>query len=106
MSVKEVNSKKFDVLHKKRIDLKRCPACPNYDAEIVIPMPIYGKYANTVYVKCKQCGHQTHHHSAITCFSDTETSRYGSWVTDKSLMHAIYSAIEEWNSGRSENATL
>ena len=102
MSVKEVSARKFDALHRKRIDLKKCPVCPNYDAEIVIPMPVYGKYANTVYVKCKQCGYQTTHHSAITCFSDTEQHRYGSWITDKSLMHAIYSAIEEWN-GRSEN---
>jgi ribosomal protein L37E len=104
MTVKEVNSKKFDVLHNKRIDLKKCPICPNYDAEIIIPMPIYGKYMNTVYVRCKQCGHQTHHHSATTAFVDTERNRYGSWVTDKSLMHAIYSAIEEWN-GRSKNGT-
>lgn len=105
MSVKDVSAKKFDALHKKRIDLKRCPKCPNYDAEIIIPMPIYGKYMNKVYVKCKQCGHRTGLHSAVTCFYDTDSSRYGSWVIEKSLMHAIYSAIEEWNGERSENGT-
>lgn len=45
MSVKDVSAKKFDALHKKRIDLKRCPACPNYDAEIIIPN----------FVKCTKC---------------------------------------------------
>ena len=101
---KEVNSRKFDALHKKRIDIGRCPACPNYDAEIIIPMPIYGKYQNTVYIKCKSCGYQTSHHKTVSYFNDAEQHRYGSWVTEKSLMHAIYSAIEEWN-GRSENET-
>lgn len=99
--IKEVNSRKFDALRKK-IDLRACPICSNLDAEIKISMQFYGKYANTVYVECKQCGHKTSHHPAITCFNDTEQHRFGSWITDKSLMHAIYSAIEEWN-GRSEN---
>ncbi len=102
MRIKEVNSKKFDALHEKRIALNRCPACPNYDAEIIIPMPVYGKYENKVYVRCKQCGYQTHYHSAVALFGDTESKRYGSWVTDKSLIHAIRSAIEEWNGERKE----
>lgn len=103
MSVKDVNSKKFDALHKKRIDLKRCPACPSLSADIIFSMPVYGKDWNSVYVKCRQCGHQTKHHPATTCFNDTEQHRFGSWVIEKSLMHAIYSAIEEWNGERSEN---
>lgn len=102
MSVKEVSKKKFDALYDKRIDLKKCPVCENYDAEIIIPMPVYGKYANTVYIKCKQCGHQTKHHRAINCFIDTEQNRYGSFVTDKSLMRAMYGALNEWNNERSE----
>ena len=102
IAVKEVNSKKFDALYKKRITVGRCPVCPNYDAEIIMPVPIYGKYQNTVYIRCKQCGYETHHHSAVTCFNDTESSRFGSFVTEKSLMHAIHSAIEEWHGERSE----
>lgn len=102
MSVKYVSAKKFNALYEKRISLKRCPVCPNYDAEIIIPVPIYGRYQNTVYVRCKQCGHQTKHHSAVTRFNDKESNRFGSWVTDKSLLHAIRSAIEEWNGERRE----
>jgi RNase P subunit RPR2 len=104
MSIKDVNSKKFDVLHKKKIDLKSCPICSHLDAEVKLSMKFYGKEASTVYVECKQCGRKTGYHPAVTCFNDTEQHRFGSWITDKSLMHAIYSAIEEWNGERrSEN---
>ena len=102
MSIKDVKAKKFDALHKKRIDLKKCPVCFDCDAEIIMPIQYFGSYNKTVYIKCKQCGRQTKHHSAITCFNDTKQHRFGSWVTDKSFMHAIHSAIEEWNGERRE----
>lgn len=100
MRIKDVNSKKFDVLRKKKIDLKSCPICAHLDAEVKLSMKFYGKNASTVYVECNQCGRKTGYHPAVTCFNDIEQHRYGSWIIEKSLMHAIYSAIEEWNGER------
>ena len=103
MSVKDVSAKKFDVLYNKRISTNSCPACHNHGTEIIVNLPLYGNRANAVYVKCKHCGFSSGDHSAVACFHDTEQNRYGSFVIEKSLMHAIYSAVEEWNGERREN---
>lgn len=104
MSVKEVNSKKFDVLHKKRIDLKKCPKCPNIGGEIIIPLICFGSKWRRVYVRCDNCGYETKSYDANTLLNDTESKRYGNLALDKSLMNAIHNAVNDWN-GRSENGT-
>lgn len=102
MQTREVSAKKFDALKKKSIVLNACPCCPNFGAEIIIPMTAYGCKTRSVYVRCKYCGYETKNYNAATPFDDTENKRYGSFVIDKSLMNAIHSAVNDWN-GRSGN---
>lgn len=101
---KEVNSRKFDAIMKKGINLGKCPRCPNIGGEIIIPLTCFGSKWRRVYIRCDNCGFETKSFDANTCLNDTENHRFGNFVIEKSLMHAIYSAIEEWN-GRSENGT-
>lgn len=101
MSVKDVNSRKFDALMKKAIDLRKCPNCPSIGGEIVIPLICYGKKWRRVYVRCNYCGFETKGYDANTCLNDVESKRFGNIVIDKSLMNAIHNAVNEWN-GRSE----
>lgn len=103
-SVKEVNSKKFDAIMKKRIDLGKCPKCSNIGGEIIIPLICFGSKWRKVYARCDHCGFETKGYDANTLFDDTEAKRYGNFVIDKSLMNAIHNAVNDWN-GRSENGT-
>ena len=100
---KMVNSKKFDALMKKRIDLGKCPRCPNIGGEIVIPLICYGKKWRRVYVRCDWCGFETTGYDANTVLNDTESKRYGNFVIDKSLMQAIHNAVNDWNARRDNN---
>lgn len=102
MAIKEVNSRKFDAIMKKRIDLHTCPRCPAIGGEIIIPLTCVGTKWRKVYVRCKNCGFETKSYDANTCLNDTENHRLGNFVIDKSLMAAIHNAINDWN-GRSEN---
>ena len=100
--VKEVNSKKFNAIMNKRIDLGKCPRCPNIGGEIIIPLICYGSKWRKVYVRCGVCGFETKRYNANTSLYDTESKRLGSFVIDKSLMSAIHNAVNDWN-GRSKN---
>lgn len=40
---KEVSAEKFDALMKKSINLKECPKCGRYGAQIRVDFPLYGK---------------------------------------------------------------
>lgn len=104
MQTKEVNSKKFDAIMKKRIDLGKCPKCPNIGGEIIIPLICFGSKWRKVYVRCDHCGFETKSYNANTLLNDTESKRYGNFVIDKSLMNAIHNAVNDWN-GRGKNDT-
>jgi hypothetical protein len=95
--LKDVNSKKFDALVKKGIDLRKCPNCYNIGGEIVIPLICYGKKWRRVYARCDYCGFETKGYDANTRLNDTESTRYGNIVLDKSLMTAIRNAVNDWN---------
>lgn len=96
--VKDVNAKKFDALYNKRIDLGKCPKCPNIGGKIIIPLICYyGSKWRRVYVRCDHCGFETKSFDANIRLNDTETTRYGNFVIDKSLMNAIHNAVNDWN---------
>ena len=80
MSIRDVNSKKFDVLYNKRISTNSCPACHNHGTEIIVNLPLYGNRANAVYVKCKHCGFSSHDHSAVACFHDIVLLAVQKWT--------------------------
>lgn len=103
MSVKEVNSKKFDAIMKKSISLHKCPKCPNLGGDIIISMVAYGVTTRRVFIRCKHCGYETKSYDVTTSFFD-ENKRFGNFVIDKSLIQAIHNAVNEWN-GRAENGT-
>lgn len=92
----EVNARKFDALMKKNIDLKECPKCKMYGAQIRIDFPLYGK--DGAYCKCYKCGFETKRRSTNICMSD-DTKRLGTPTIEKSLMEAIRQAINDWNKG-------
>ena len=102
MAIKEVNSRKFDAIMNKHIDLHKCPKCPAIGGEIIIPLICYGKKWRRVYIRCSSCGFETKSYDANTRLNDTESHRYGNFVIEKSLMAAIHNAVNDWN-GRSEN---
>ena len=97
MKIQEVNAKKFDALHKKRIDLRACPVCSQFTGEVIIPFRAYGNHAKCAYIKCVNCGYETGKHSTVSAYHDAETKRYGTFTIERSLMRAVYSAIAEWN---------
>ena len=102
MTVKEVSANKFDALMNKRIDLNKCPRCHAIEGEIIIPLIRYGSKCRKVYVRCKQCGFETKRYDANKILIDTENNRIATILLDKSLMKAIYNAVNDWN-GRSNN---
>lgn len=102
--IKEVNSRKFDALMAKRIELKKCPRCADFSAEITIPMGCYGSKIHKVRIKCTNCGFELKGHSISASIVDTEKNRYGNPVIEKSFMGAIRQTINVWNGGR-ENGT-
>ncbi|MBR3680601.1 MAG: hypothetical protein IKL79_01190 [Clostridia bacterium] len=102
--VKDVTSKKFNAIMSKKIYLHKCPKCPNLGGEIIIPMTTYGAKTDRVYIRCKYCGYETKCYDASTMLNDTESSRFGSPVIDKSLIKAIHNAVNDWNR-RSKNGT-
>lgn len=104
MQTKEVNSKKFDAIMAKRIDLKKCPKCASYSAEIYIPIGGYfGSKLHKVRIKCTNCGFELRGHDISASIYDVENKRYGTPVIEKSLMGAIRQTINIWNGERSEN---
>lgn len=104
MQTKEVNSKEFDAIMAKNIRLKACPKCLVYAGDIKIPMGVFG-YSKRAYIECCYCGYKTKPRSTATQIYDAEEKRYGAPTIEKSLMGAIYRAIEDWNSGRKDNGT-
>lgn len=98
MSVKEVNSKKFDAIMNKSISLNKCPKCPNLGGDIIVPMVAYSRTTRRVFIRCKYCGYETKSYDATTSLVD-ENRRFGSFVIDKSLMGAIHNAVNDWNGG-------
>ena len=99
-NVKEVNSKKFDALMSKSINLGRCPKCSRNGGQLIIDFPMYGK--DGAYCKCYDCGFETRRRSMNITMIDIEKHRMGTPVIEKSLMGAIRQAVNDWN-GRSEN---
>ena len=96
METKQVNSKKFDALMAKNIRLKVCPKCLVSAGDIKIPMGVFGR-SKKAYIECCHCGYKTKGISTATQIYDAEEKRYGAPTIEKSLMGAIYRAIEEWN---------
>lgn len=100
---KEVNSKKFDVLMAKNIRLKHCPKCLVSAGNIIITMGVFGR-SHQAYIECCHCGYKTKGRHTATYIYDAKEHRHGAPTIEKSLMGAIYRAIEDWNNGeRSEN---
>lgn len=97
--MQEVNSKKFDALMSKAINLKKCPKCPDIGGEIIIPMTAYGRRTGSVFVRCRNCGFETKPRRASITMSD-EKNRLGCPIIPKSLMKAIHTAVNDWNEGR------
>lgn len=102
MGTKEVNSKKFAALMAKNITLGKCPKCREWGGEITIPMTAYGCKSNTAFVRCKYCEFETKGRKTSITMFDTENKRIGCPTIEKSLMGAMYRAIEDWN-GMDEN---
>lgn len=102
MQTKEVNSKKFDALMAKDIDLGKCPKCHEWGGEITIPMTAYGSKSGTAFVRCKYCGFETKGRNTNITIYDTDNKRIGCPTIEKSFMGAIRQAINDWN-GRNKN---
>ena len=102
MEFKDVSGRKFDAMMAKRLELKKCPRCPNFGAEIIIPMGAYGLKVHHVFVRCKCCGYETKSFDASTHLRDAETGRIGNFVLNPSMASAIHSAVNDWNR-RAEN---
>ena len=96
---KEVNEEKFDALMKKAINLKECPMCRRYGAQIRVDFPLYGKTG--AYCKCYGCGFETKRRETNIVMHDNK-KRLGTPTIEKSLMGAIRQAINDWN-GKNEN---
>ena len=102
---KEVSSRKFDALMARRLELKKCPRCPNFGAEIVISMTAYGPKTQRAFVKCKYCGYETKPYDAFISVWDKESGRVGNFVLNQSLASAIHSAVKDWNGGKKDAVT-
>ncbi len=91
--MKEVSEEKFNRILEKHIDLKPCKRCGYHAAEIVVRMPIYGRYGACV--RCSYCGEETKTHGityVMTCGKKMATPTIKS-----SLMGGIERAVQDWN---------
>ena len=91
---KEVSAEKFNALMKKAINLKECPKCGRYGAQIRVDFPMYGK--DGAYCKCYGCGFETKRRETNIVMSDNK-KRLGTPTIEKSLMGAIRQAVNDWN---------
>lgn len=76
---------------------KNAPSVVNGGGEITIPMTAYGCKSERAFIRCKYCGFETKGRNTNTTIYDIENKRIGCPTIEKSLMGAIYRAIEDWN---------
>ena len=93
--MKEVSSRKFEVLMDKSLKVKhKCPECGYPGANIVIEVRMYGREGAKAV--CPECSFETKHFRTNDCFSDGK-GRLGTPVTPKSLLRGIWNAVNSWN---------
>lgn len=93
--MKEFSEEIFNRILKKHIDLKPCTRCGYPSGEIVVRLPMYGRYGAVV--RCGHCGAETKIHGvSYTMFCG---KRIGSPTIKSSLMGGIERAIQDWNGG-------
>lgn len=94
--MKIVSEEKFDSIMNKRIELNKCKKCGHIAPEIVVRMPLYGRYGASV--RCANCGMETKIHGITYVMADEK--RLGTPTIEMSLMYGIKRAIQDWNGGK------
>ena len=106
MSWIDVTTEEFNDVMRKSIRLGRCPKCSNLGAELILNKEVYGRYSNSVRIKCTNCNYETETFNATYTYNDVGKPRIGTFVTRESIIPAIDRAIDAWNTGGGEDYEL
>lgn len=93
MPFEEVSDRKLDAILQHSVKIKCCPRCESQSVNIRISFRVYGGHGAQVI--CEECGYRTKIHEIHSQFSSG--SRIATPVTHKSMVRAMWGAIDQWN---------